>query len=303
MIMPQDLLTMIEDATPTFSKGQRRIAQFISEHYDKAAFMTASKLGATVGVSESTVVRFASELGYEGYPQLQKALQELIRNRLTSVQRMELSSEQLGHDGVLQKVLSSDIDRIRRTLEMVSEPAFKAAVDAIVSARRIYIVGVRSSRTLADFLYFYLHMITESARIVDGGSVSELYEQLLWVGERDVVIGISFPRYSARTARALKYAKDSGAYVIALTDSEASPLVPYADNVLIAKSDMTSFVDSLVAPLSLINALLAAVGMRRSEEVSNTLSKLEYIWDEYKVYQKSPAPGEPAEEETVNRDI
>ena len=286
--MPADLLAAIEKASPTFSKGQHRISQYICEHYDKAAFMTASKLGSTVGVSESTVVRFASELGFDGYPQLQKALQELIRNRLTTVQRMELSSEQLAEGGVLQKVLTSDIDRIRRTLEMTGEEEFARAVELIASARRVYIVGIRSSRTLAFFLHFYLHLITENAILVGGESVSELYEQLLWVGEGDVVIGISFPRYSARTARALKYAKDSGAQVVALTDSQASPLVPYADSLLIAKSDMTSFVDSLVAPLSLINALLAAVGMRRGKQVEKTLSKLEYIWDEYNVYEKHP---------------
>lgn len=298
--MPADLLTAIEQASPAFSKGQYRIAQYISTHYDKAAFMTASKLGSTVGVSESTVVRFASELGYSGYPELQRALQELIRNRLTTVQRMELSSEQLAEGGVLQKVLTSDIDRIRRTLEMTSEEDFLRAVELISSARRVYIVGVRSSRTLAFFLHFYLHLITENAMLVGGESVSELYEQLLWVGEGDVVIGISFPRYSARTARALKYAKDSGAKVIALTDSMASPLAPHADSVLIAKSDMTSFVDSLVAPLSLINALLAAVGMKRGQEVSATLSKLEYIWDAYNVYEKSSGSknaDEPPQEE------
>ena len=292
--MPADLLAAIEKASPSFSKGQHRISQYISEHYDKAAFMTASKLGSTVGVSESTVVRFASELGYDGYPELQRALQELIRNRLTTVQRMELSSEQLAEGGVLQKVLTSDIDRIRRTLEMTSEDDFARAVELIASARRVYIIGIRSSRTLAFFLHFYLHLITENAMLVGGESVSELYEQLLWVGEGDVVIGISFPRYSARTARALKYAKDSGANVIALTDSQASPLVPYSDSVLIAKSDMTSFVDSLVAPLSLINALLAAVGMKRGQEVASTLSKLEHIWDVYNVYEKS-AGRQPSE--------
>ena len=192
--MSNDLLVTIQSAVPSFSKGQKRIAQFILEHYDKAAFMTASRLGQTVGVSESTVVRFASELGYEGYPQLQKALQGLIRNRLTSVQRMELTTEQLGNDGILQKVLGADIDRIRHTLDLNTEAAFSAAVDSIVAARRVYIVGVRSSRALAEFLYFYMHLLTENVQTVGGGSLSELFEQLLWLGEEDVVIGISFPR-------------------------------------------------------------------------------------------------------------
>lgn len=300
--MSADLLTTIEQSSASFSKGQRRIAQYIVEHYDKAAFMTASKLGTTVGVSESTVVRFATELGFDGYPKLQKALQELIRNRLTSVQRMELSTEQLSRENVLQKVLSADIERIRHTLEITSEKAFNEAVESLVSARQIYIVGVRSSRTLADFLYFYLHLISDNVQLIGSGSVSELYEQLLWVGPEDVVVGISFPRYSSRTARALKYAKDSGAKVLALTDSQTSPLAPLADHLLIAKSDMNSFVDSLVAPLSLINALLAAVGMRRGQEVAHTLSKLEYIWDAYRVYEKSPG-AVPREEPAHEPDI
>lgn len=297
--MSNDLLVTIQSAVPSFSKGQKRIAQFILEHYDKAAFMTASRLGQTVGVSESTVVRFASELGYEGYPQLQKALQGLIRNRLTSVQRMELTTEQLGNDGILQKVLGADIDRIRHTLDLNTEAAFSAAVDSIVAARRVYIVGVRSSRALAEFLYFYMHLLTENVQTVGGGSLSELFEQLLWLGEEDVVIGISFPRYSARTARAMRYARDSGATVIALTDSPASPLVPYADHVLIAQSDMNSFVDSLVAPLSLINALLASLGMRRPQEAANTLSKLEYIWDEYNVYEKADGAPDAGDHDDV----
>ena len=285
--MSNDLLEHIQNMSSGFSKGQRMIAQYIIHHYDKATFMTASKLGATVGVSESTVVRFASELGYEGYPQLQKALQELIRNRLTSVQRMELSNEQLGNNDILQKVLTMDIDKIRRTLEETSHADFGAAVDTINQARTIYIMGIRSSEALSDFLYYYFKLIFENVRLIGKTSASELFEQLLRIDERDVIIGISFPRYSARTVKAMKYAKDCGAKVVAITDSLRSPLTPFADHTLVAQSAMTSFVDSLVAPLSLINALIAAVGRKRSKEVFETFQKLESIWDRYQVYQKN----------------
>lgn len=285
--MSSDLLEHIQSMSSDFSKGQRMIAQYIIDHYDKAAFMTASKLGVTVGVSESTVVRFASELGYEGYPQLQKALQELIRNRLTSVQRMELSNEQLGNNDILQKVLTMDIDKIRRTLEETSRSDFSAAVDTINQARTIYIMGIRSSEALSDFLYYYFKLIFENVRLIGKSSASELFEQLLRIDERDVIIGISFPRYSSRTVKAMKYAKDCGAKVVAITDSLRSPLTPFADHTLVAQSAMTSFVDSLVAPLSLINALIAAVGRKRSKEVFETFQKLESIWDRYQVYQKN----------------
>lgn len=285
--MSSDLLEHIQSMSSDFSKGQRMIAQYIIDHYDKAAFMTASKLGVTVGVSESTVVRFASELGYEGYPQLQKALQELIRNRLTSVQRMELSNEQLGNNDILQKVLTMDIDKIRRTLEETSRSDFSAAVDTINQARTIYIMGIRSSEALSDFLYYYFKLIFENVRLIGKTSASELFEQLLRIDERDVIIRISFPRYSSRTVKAMKYAKDCGAKVVAITDSLRSPLTPFADHTLVAQSAMTSFVDSLVAPLSLINALIAAVGRKRSKEVFETFQKLEFIWDRYQVYQKN----------------
>ena len=281
-----DLITRIQSELPGFSKGQKQIARFILEHYDKAAFMTASRLGVTVGVSESTVVRFATELGYDGYPHLQRALQEMIRNKLTSVQRMEVSSDRMGGRDVLQTVLHADTDMIRVTLDEIDRDAFQGAVDALMGAKRIYILGVRSSSALASFLGFYFNLLFENVTLVHTNSVSEIFEQVLRVGPGDVLFGISFPRYSKRTLSAMKYARDRGARVIALTDSQLSPLARVADHVLLARSDMASFVDSLVAPLSVINALIVAVGMSRRDEIEQTFNKLERIWEEYDVYEK-----------------
>ena len=277
----KNLLAQIEDQMGEFSKGQKAIARYILTHYDKAAFMTAYKLGSTVGVSESTVVRFASEVGYEGYPQLQKALQELIRNRLTSIQRMEVTSEQLGDD-VLTKVLNMDIERIRKTLENISQEDFNRAVDALVNAKHIYIIGIRSAASLAGFLSFYFNHIFDNSRLVQTSSTSEIFEQLLRVGPGDVLVAISFPRYSRRTVNAAKFSKDRGAQVISITDCEDSPLAQYADILMMARSDMASFVDSLVAPMSLINALIVAIGLKKSDEV----------WEEYNVYEKADADEE-----------
>ncbi len=281
-----DLITKIQSELPGFSKGQKQIARFILEHYDKAAFMTASRLGVTVGVSESTVVRFATELGYDGYPHLQRALQEMIRNKLTSVQRMEVAGDRMGGRDVLQTVLHADTDMIRVTLDEIDRDAFQGAVDALMSAKRIYILGVRSSSALASFLGFYFNLLFENVTLVHTNSVSEIFEQVLRVGPGDVLFGISFPRYSKRTLSAMKYARDRGARVIALTDSQLSPLARVADHVLLARSDMASFVDSLVAPLSVINALIVAVGMSRRDEIEQTFNKLERVWEEYDVYEK-----------------
>ena len=281
-----DLITKIQSELPGFSKGQKQIARFILEHYDKAAFMTASRLGVTVGVSESTVVRFATELGYDGYPHLQRALQEMIRNKLTSVQRMEVAGDRMGGRDVLQTVLHADTDMIRVTLDEIDRDAFQGAVDALMGAKRIYILGVRSSSALASFLGFYFNLLFENVTLVHTNSVSEIFEQVLRVGPGDVLFGISFPRYSKRTLSAMKYASDRGARVIALTDSQLSPLARVADHVLLARSDMASFVDSLVAPLSVINALIVAVGMSRRDEIEQTFNKLERIWEEYDVYEK-----------------
>lgn len=281
-----DLITKIQSELPGFSKGQKQIARFILEHYDKAAFMTASRLGVTVGVSESTVVRFATELGYDGYPHLQRALQEMIRNKLTSVQRREVAGDRMGGRDVLQTVLHADTDMIRVTLDEIDRDAFQGAVDALMGAKRIYILGVRSSSALASFLGFYFNLLFENVTLVHTNSVSEIFEQVLRVGPGDVLFGISFPRYSKRTLSAMKYARDRGARVIALTDSQLSPLARVADHVLLARSDMASFVDSLVAPLSVINALIVAVGMSRRDEIEQTFNKLERIWEEYDVYEK-----------------
>ena len=284
--MNQDLLAVISQMTPRFSKGQRLIANYIITHFDKAAFMTASRLGATVGVSESTVVRFASEVGFEGYPELQKALQELIRNKLTNVQRMDVTNEQLEHANVLAKVLGKDIEKIRRTLEETSQADFEAAVDQICAAKDIYIIGVRSASALAQFLSYYFNHIFPSVKLINTNSRSEMFEQIMRIGVDDVFIGISFPRYSKRTVQASHYARTNGAKVIAITDSMQSPIAEVADHVLMARGDMVSFVDSLVAPLSLINALIVAVGLRKRDEVSRTYARLEQIWDEYEVYEK-----------------
>ena len=281
-----DLITKIQSELPGFSKGQKQIARFILEHYDKAAFMTASRLGVTVGVSESKVVRFATELGYDGYPHLQRALQEMIRNKLTSGQRMEVAGDRMGGRDVLQTVLHADTDMIRVTLDEIDRDAFQGAVDALMGAKRIYILGVRSSSALASFLGFYFNLLFENVTLVHTNSVSEIFEQVLRVGPGDVLFGISFPRYSKRTLSAMKYARDRGARVIALTDSQLSPLARVADHVLLARSDMASFVDSLVAPLSVINALIVAVGMSRRDEIEQTFNKLERIWEEYDVYEK-----------------
>ncbi len=284
--MSRDILTVIQENMPTFSKGQKRIANYILESYDKATFMTASKLGKTVNVSESTVVRFASELGFDGYPSMQKALQKMIRNRLTSVQRIEVSNDRIGDHDVLGSVLQSDMEKIRMTMEEIDRQSFSSAVDAIVSARKIYILGVRSAASLAVFLHFYCNLIFENVVLVGANTASEVFENLVRVGPGDVVIGISFPRYSSRTVQAMTFARNQGATTIALTDSESSPLAPISSYALTARSDMASFVDSLVAPLSLINALLVAVSRKQNKDLSETFRTLEDIWDEYGVYEK-----------------
>ena len=284
--MNRDILTVIQENMSTFSKGQKRIANYILESYDKAAFMTASRLGKTVSVSESTVVRFAAELGYDGYPSMQRSLQKMIRNRLTSVQRIEVSNDRIGDQDPLSSVLQSDIEKIRLTLEEVDRQSFDRAVDAIVSARKIYIMGVRSSASLATFLSFYFNLIFDNVISVAANTASEVFETMLRVGAEDVVIGVSFPRYSSRTVQAMNFARDRGATTIAITDSEASPLAPISNYTLKARSDMASFVDSLVAPLSLVNALLVAVSRKKNDDLAHTFQTLEDIWDEYGVYEK-----------------
>lgn len=279
----QDLMKLIQLKFTKMSKGQKLIAEYILKHYDKAAFMTASRLGNTVGVSESTVVRFANELGFSGYPKLQKALQDLIKSKLTSVQRIEISSDYISEDNVLKNVLKADMENIRATLEKINPNVFDDVVNAIFKAKRIYIVGFRSSQALSNFLAFYLNLVLDNVKLLTT-EVSDVFEQLLRVGEGDIVIGIGFPRYSSRTAESLKYAKSKNAKVIAITDSLLSPLASNSDYTLITQSNMASFVDSLVAPLSVINALIVAVGLREKDKISETFNKLEKIWDEYNVY-------------------
>lgn len=285
--MAVNILAEIERRMPEFSKGQRSIAAYILSHYDKAVYMTASKLGAAANVSESTVVRFAFEMGFEGYPELQDALKEMIKSKLTAVQRIRVADEQLGGTDILNKVMNADIDKIRRTMEETSRADFEGAVDSIVSAKTIYIIGARSALVLARFMNLYFNIIFENVRLIDTTSSTEMFEQIMRIGEGDVIIGLSFPRYSKRSAKALSFASKSGAKVISITDSRSSPIAEMADYFLQARSDMASFVDSLVAPLSLINALTVAVGLRKKEELTRTFERLESIWDEYDVYQKA----------------
>lgn len=279
----KDLMRLIQGKFIRLSKGQKLIAEYILKYYDKAAFMTAAKLGTSVGVSESTVVRFAIELGFSGYPKLQKALQELIKNKLTTVQRLELRNDYFSDGDALKGVLKADMENIRATLEKINQNTFQDVVKNIFEAQRIYIIGLRSSTALAEFLGFYLNIILQNVKIVSYG-ISDVFEQMINVGEGDLVIGIGFPRYAAKTIDALEFSRDRGAKVVALTDSLLSPLAAKADYTLIAQSNMASFVDSLVAPLSVINALIIAVGMREKENISDIFGNLEKIWQTYNVY-------------------
>lgn len=284
--MSSDILTTIHNKMDSLSKGQRRIAQYILSSYDKAAFLTAGTLGKTVQVSESTVVRFAAELGYEGYPQMQQALQEMVLSRLTGVQRMEVATERIAQEDILSTVLRGDMDRLRDSSESIRREAFDSAVEALLAAKRIYVMGVRSSSALASFLSYYLNYIFEDVHLITTSSDSEVFEQIVRISSGDAIVGISFPRYSSATIQAMKYARAAGATTIALTDSESSPLADHTDCLLAAKSDMVSIVDSLVAPMSVINALLLAVCSRRKEQTTNTFDKLEEIWELYHVYEK-----------------
>ena len=281
-----DILTYIQENMTSFSKGQKLIANYILQSYDKAAFMTASKLGKTVNVSESTVVRFAAELGFDGDPSMQKTLQEMIRNKLTAIQRVEVSKERIGNQDVMTMVMQSDIEKIRMTLDETDQVSFNQAVAAIANAKRIYVLGVRSASVLANFISFYFRFMFDNLVSVDTSSISEVFEQIVHISADDVFIGLSFPRYSKRTIKAMQYAKDQGAKVVAITDSKVSPLTKIADVSLLAKSDMASFVDSLVAPLSLVNALIVAISREKAVHLESSLNRLESIWEEYDVYEK-----------------
>ena len=284
--MAENLLSEIEKRMPDFSKSQKYIAKFITEHYEKAAFMTAAKLGAAVGVSESTVVRFADEMGFEGYPEMQKALQSYGRNRMTTLQRLDVSSDRFAGADLLKSVMSQDIERIRYTMENISEETFGRAVDKILSARSVYILGAMSSDILARFLSNYLRLACDNVIYVQPINSSGILQQFIRMTKEDVFISISFPRYSRNTLTATAYAKECGADIIAITDSEASPLAEYADQLLLARSDIISYADSLAAPLSLINALVAQVGMRNSDKLEATLTKLEDLWEKNEAYKK-----------------
>ena len=279
-----ELLLRISEKYDSMSKGQKKLSDYVSSNYDKAVFLTAAKLGDTVGVSESTVVRFATLLGYKGYPGFQKALEELVKNRLNSIQRMEVTYGRISQSEIIETVLQSDINKIKMTLSSIDQKAFDLAVDTILAARKIYVIGIRSCAPLASFLSFYLNLICDNVVLVNTNSSSELFEQLIRINEEDVIIGISFPRYSMRTLKALEFASNRQAKVITLTDSIHSPMNLYSSCNLIARSDMASIVDSLVAPLSVINALIVALCMKRHSDVIGNLETLEEIWDEYQVY-------------------
>ena len=283
--MPEDFKTKIERIYPTLSKGHKKIADFIKSNYEKASFMTAASLGKAVGVSESTVVRFASNIGFDGYPELQKYLQEAVKSHLTSVQRMDVAASRYGSDDFIDRAFMTDIEMIKQTRDSISREAFLKSAEAINKAKKIYILGVRSSAALASFAAFYLRFLYENVVLIDTSASSELFEHLFRISSEDVCIAISFPRYSNQTVRALSFAKSRGATIISITDGEMSPIAQYATHLLVTKSSMVSFVDSLVAPLSVINALVAASAKEKQEDVYNDFKALEEIWDEYHVYR------------------
>ena len=284
--MHNDFLNAMQNVSHRFSKGQRVIAAYIHENYDKAAFMTARKLGKTVGVSESTVVRFAMELGFEGYPAMQKAMQKMVMNRLTSVQRIEVANDRIGDQDILSMVIGSDIEKLRQTAETVNRQDFSHAVEAMLKARRVYIVGSRSTAALASFLGHYLRHMLQSVQVVTCSGCSELFEQIIDITPEDVVVAFSFPRYSTATFKGAEFSRRVGAKVIGITDSALSPLGRNSDFVLICKSDMISLVDSLTAPFSVANALIVAIAAKREQALAKTFSSLEQVWEEYQVYEK-----------------
>ena len=284
--MSTDILTILQEKAPTFSKGQRMIARYITESYDKAAFMTANRLGKTVGVSESTVVRFAVDLGFDGYPSMQKAMQEMVLNRLTAVQRIEVANDRMGNQDVVSMVLHSDMEKLRQTDETLSREEFSKAVDAVLKARRVFVLGSRSVAPLANFLGYYLNYMFNNVHIVTASGTVEMFEKIVGINAEDTVIAFSFPRYSSSTTRGAQYCRTTGATVVGITDSDQSPLGQCCDHVLAVKSDMVSLVDSLVAPLSIVNALIVAIASRREKELSRTLEALEHVWEEYNVYEK-----------------
>lgn len=279
-----DIISRMNEKYASMSKSHKKIAAFIMEHYEQAVFMTAAKLGETLEISESTVVRFASGIGYEGYPEFQKALEEWVQNKLSTVQRISVKYGKSTQSEILSSVLSADIEKIQDTMENLDPVAFETAVDIILEAKNVYIVGIRSCEPLADFLSFYLNMIRGNVQLIRTTSVSEMFEQMIRIDERDAIIGISFPRYSMRTLKAMEFANDRNAKVITITDTVHSPMNLYSSCNLLARSDMVSIVDSLVAPLSVINALVVALCLKRPDEVKQGLEMLEDAWNNYQVY-------------------
>ena len=280
-----DLLKTIQSSFYKLSKGQKSIAQYLMNNYDKAAFMTAAKLGEKVGISESTVVRFANAIGFTGYPELQKQLQEMVKTRLTTVQRIEMSNEYSTDESTLKNILKADMENIHLTLEEIDQASFDEVVKKILEAKSIYIIGLRSSTALAEFFGFYLNWVRDNVHVVTY-TLGDIFEQLFRVGPEDLVIGIGFPRYSSRTIKALEYCKGKSAGVVAVTDSLLSPLCTNSDYSLIAKSKMESFVDSIVAPMSVLNALIVATGMKEKKKLSESFESLEDIWDRFNIYSK-----------------
>lgn len=276
-----DLTSRINKHLAKMSKGQKKLAGFILANYDKAAFMTAAKMGKAVGVSESTVVRFATLLEYKGYPEFQKAMENLVQDKLNSIERIEVASGKMSRQEVLETVLRADAEKIKLTLDNIDREAFETAVDILLTSRRIYVVGVRSCSALAGFLGFYLNMILENVTVISTNNFSEMFEQMIKINKKDCIVGISFPRYSMRTLKAMEFANDRNARVIAITDSKNSPLSLYSSCNLLARSDMASIVDSLVAPLSVINALIVSLCIKRQDEVIENLETLERVWNQY----------------------
>lgn len=284
--MAADISERIRTVYSTLSKGQKKIANAVLNDYDKVAFLTAAKLGDMVGVSESTVVRFADELGFEGYSQFQLAVQELVRIRLTPNQRIEVTKQRIGRGDIIDNVMNSDINKIKYTLEHLDRQAFIDSVDSILSARTIYITGARSSEPIARMLSYNLSLIFDNVKLVVPTSSAEVFEQMYSIGEEDTVIAFSFPRYSSKMINGIRFAKQKNAKIVVFTDSDVSPLVEYADSVLIGQSDMASFMDSLVAPLSIINAIIIEITSRREKEITERFDALEKLWDEYEIYAK-----------------
>lgn len=279
-----DIFSRINERFDKMSKGHKAIARYISEHYDQAVFMTAAKLGEELGISESTVVRFASGIGYNGYPEFQKALEECVRGKLNGVQKIDARYGKSSQSEILASVLTADMEKLQHTIQNLDPAAFESAVSTILEADMIYIMGLRSNEPLAAFLHFYLNMIRGRVVLLNTTSVSETFEQMIHITEKDCFIGISFPRYSMRTLKAMEFANDRNAKVIAITDSVHSPMCLYSSCNLLARSDMVSIVDSLVAPLSVINALVVALCLKCPREVKKNLEMLEDTWNNYQVY-------------------